>query len=56
MPSIIEQFAGFFRKFPGIGSRQAKRFVYFLLQQDEAYVQELISTITQVRKHTPLFN
>src|SRR3989338_7116282 len=54
MPSIIEQLAGLFRKFPGIGSRQTKRFVYFLLQQDETYVQELISTIIKVRKHTHL--
>jgi recombination protein RecR len=52
--SLIEQLTKLFRAFPGIGSRQARRFVYFLLQQDDAYVRELMQLITQSRKHMHL--
>ena len=30
-----------FKEFPGIGPRQAKRFVYFLLNKNPAYVNDL---------------
>src|ERR1051326_8446186 len=38
-----------FKDFPSIGPRQAKRFVYFLLTRNEAYVKELSRLIIQVR-------
>lgn len=37
-------------KFPGIGTRQAKRFVYFLLAQDPQYVERLASDIAELKK------
>lgn len=41
----IQKLAAHFAQFPGIGARQSKRFVYFLLKKDRAYVNELISLI-----------
>jgi len=37
----IEELAKHFKEFPGIGERQAKRFVYFLLHKNPSYVKEL---------------
>ena len=37
----IEKLIELFRKFPGIGPRQARRFVYFLLSQDPRLTKEL---------------
>ena len=37
-------------KFPGIGTRQAKRFVYFLLAQNPQYVDELAQEIANLKK------
>jgi recombination protein RecR len=37
----IEELAQHFKEFPGIGERQAKRFVYFLLHKNPNYVKEL---------------
>ena len=36
-------------KFPGIGTRQAKRFVYFLLSQDPHYVDMLAREIAELK-------
>lgn len=38
-------------KFPGIGTRQAKRFVYFLLSQDPYYVDMLAREIATLKKN-----
>jgi recombination protein RecR len=38
----IESLAQLFEEFPGIGPRQAKRFVYFLLRADSGYREKLI--------------
>lgn len=40
----------YFSKFPGIGARQAKRFVYHLLAKDNAYVKNLADTIINLKK------
>lgn len=40
-----------FGKFPGIGPRQAKRFVYFLLRKDQRYIDELSRAIIDIKKH-----
>jgi len=37
-----------FRRFPGIGPRQAKRFVYFLLTASPSYKKELIDEISRL--------
>ena len=39
-----------FSKFPGIGPKQAKRFVYFLLTRDEIYLKELSTLIQTLKK------
>jgi recombination protein RecR len=38
-----------FKEFPGIGPRQAKRFVYFLLNKNPSYSNDLSSLIKEVR-------
>ncbi|MFZ2522592.1 MAG: toprim domain-containing protein [Minisyncoccia bacterium] len=38
-----------FKEFPGIGPRQAKRFVYFLLNRNSGYVNDLTKLISDVR-------
>lgn len=40
-----------FKRFPGIGERQAMRFAYFLATADEAYVRDLTQEITNLRKN-----
>lgn len=42
----------YFSAFPGIGTRQAKRFIFHLLLKDQAYIDEFTSLLTQVRKET----
>ncbi len=41
----ISKLASLFAEFPGIGSRQSRRFVYFLLKQNKSYINELIRAI-----------
>ncbi len=38
-----------FKEFPGIGPRQAKRFVYFLLNRNPSYGSDLAKLINEVR-------
>ena len=47
--SPIEKLAQLFKEFPGIGERQAKRFVYFLLHKNPTYVKELSDAIVQLK-------
>ncbi|MBC7766931.1 recombination protein RecR [Arenimonas sp.] len=44
----MEELTELFKKFPGIGPRQAKRFVSFLMHTNNSYRQELITGITHV--------
>lgn len=39
-----------FLKFPGIGPRQAKRFAFFLAAQDENFLRNLASSISDIKK------
>lgn len=39
-----------FRHFPGIGPRQAKRFVYFLLTKSPAELQELTKLVSELKQ------
>jgi recombination protein RecR len=41
-----------FAHFPGIGPRQAKRFVYYLLNKSPAYISEFIKLIEETKKNT----
>lgn len=45
----IEELTSYFKEFPGIGERQAKRFVYFLLHKNPNYVNELGNKIMSLK-------
>lgn len=48
--SPIEKLSEHFSRFPGIGTRQARRFVYFLLSSNEDFIRELVELIESLRK------
>jgi recombination protein RecR len=47
--SPIDKLAEHFKEFPGIGERQARRFVYFLLHKNPIYVKELGDNILSIK-------
>lgn len=47
--TTFDKLADLFRQFPGIGPRQAKRFVYFLLSRDKAYLEDLNMLIANLK-------
>jgi len=48
----IEILAEIFAHFPGIGPRQAKRFVYYLLSRDKATIETLTNAIERIKSET----
>lgn len=46
----LDKLTEIFKKFPGIGPRQAKRFVYHVLQENEEDVAELINAISNIKR------
>ena len=46
----IDKLSEIFSKFPGIGPRQAKRFVYFLLSRNGDYTGELVKAVQSLKK------
>lgn len=52
--STIEKLAEYFSKFPGIGPRQSRRFVYFLLRQSPTYIAQLSDAIGEIKKSVAL--
>jgi len=46
----IDKLSEIFARFPGIGPRQAKRFVYFLLSRNGDYTGELVKAIQNIKK------
>lgn len=46
----INNLTELFRKFPGIGPRQARRFVYYLLTVDQNYLDQLGEKIKNLKK------
>ncbi|MBI2086587.1 MAG: recombination protein RecR [Candidatus Zambryskibacteria bacterium] len=48
--NAIDRLAELFKNFPGIGPRQAKRFVYYLLSRDGNYSDELIKAIQNLKQ------
>lgn len=46
--SNIDSLIEYFRQFPGIGPRQAKRFVYYLLTRNESYRKDLSKLIEKL--------
>jgi recombination protein RecR len=47
---IIEKLTEVFKEFPGIGERQAKRFVYFLIFRNGEYANNLSKLILELKK------
>ncbi|MFZ2150269.1 MAG: toprim domain-containing protein [Minisyncoccia bacterium] len=47
---IIDKLTEIFKEFPGIGERQAKRFVYFLMSRNPAYSENLSRLILELKK------
>lgn len=45
----IDKLIKIFSEFPGIGPKQARRFVYFLITRHEGYIDELKREITSLR-------
>jgi recombination protein RecR len=45
----IDRLAELFKSFPGIGPRQARRFVYFLLSRNGGYAEELTRAIADLK-------
>jgi recombination protein RecR len=46
----IDKLTEIFKHFPGIGPRQAKRFVYFLLTRNKNYIKEFTSLVDELQK------
>lgn len=46
----IEKLTELFRKFPGIGPRQARRFVYYLLTQSTGSIEEISNLMKQLKQ------
>ena len=49
---IIDKLTEIFKEFPGIGERQAKRFVYFLMSRTPGYNENLSGLISDLKKET----
>jgi len=47
--NIIDTLIEHFKEFPGIGERQARRFVYFLLHKNSTYVKNLGDSILKIK-------
>jgi len=52
--SQIDDLQLLLKKLPGIGPRQARRFVYFLLSADSSYIHRLTTTLAQLREEKSL--
>ena len=47
---IIDKLSEIFKEFPGIGERQARRFVYFLMSRNPTYSENLVGLISELKK------
>lgn len=47
--NTFEKLIELFLKFPGIGPRQAKRFAFFLAAQDDIFLKNLISSLSEIK-------
>jgi len=48
----FNKLADLFKQFPGIGARQSKRFVYFLLSRDPEFIKEFVRLAGTLKKDT----
>jgi len=51
MNQTISKLTEYFEKLPGIGPRQARRFVYFLLNKNSAFLEEFSKLISGLKKN-----
>ena len=49
---IIDKLTEIFKEFPGIGERQARRFVYYLMRRNGDYAGNLSKLIVELKKET----
>jgi recombination protein RecR len=54
--NIIEKLTEYFTHFPGIGPRQARRFVYFLLTRNKEYLNNLSRLIEELKSESSVCN
>lgn len=47
----VDSLTHLFSQFPGIGPKQAKRFVYYLMRKDANFTNELVASIEALRHH-----
>jgi recombination protein RecR len=47
---IIDKLTEIFKEFPGIGERQARRFVYFLMYKNNEYANNLAKLVLELKK------
>ncbi len=47
----LHKLAEYFAEFPGIGPRQARRFVYFLLTRNLSYLEDMARLILDIKKN-----
>jgi len=50
--NTVQKLTELFKEFPGIGPRQARRFVYFLLTKNESYIKDFINQIEKLKNDT----
>lgn len=50
----INKLTKLFSEFPGIGPRQAKRFVYFLLSRNEGFLEEFLTLAKELKRETKI--
>jgi recombination protein RecR len=48
--NTIQKLTEHFSKLPGIGPRQSKRFVYYLLRRDNKFIEELAELLLELKK------
>lgn len=54
MTNSIEKLSQIFEKFPGVGKRQAKRFVYYLLRKNSSFSRDLANGILNLKDNIHL--
>ncbi len=50
MTSALDKLTELFREFPGIGPRQARRFVHYLLTREANYINSLTSSLNELKE------
>lgn len=54
LPSVLQDLQKHFEKYPGVGPRQAARFVFFLLKQKPEELDDLINKIDEIKNNINL--